>query len=293
METKETRMGITEMTLAMAMAGSIGVFVLESGQSAFNVAFYRCLFGTLALVLYCGYRRQFRRDYLALKPLALIMLGGVCLVYNWALLFAAYKFTSIAIATIVYHINPFIIMLLGVVLFRDAIEKHQIIWTLLAFIGLLFVIGIPTELSGNYMLGIIFTLLATTLYSFTVVLAKWLQAIAPEFIALVQVAVGILLLYPLTSLAEVPATGNHWFYLIGLGVLHTCVQYALLYSAFQRLPMALIAILSFIYPVVAVILDYLIYDHVLALVQWLGIGAITVATLGVKLHWRWSFECRN
>ncbi|MBI3451292.1 MAG: EamA family transporter [Rhodospirillales bacterium] len=275
-----------KMIAAMAIAGSVGVFVLESGQSAFNVAFYRCVFGALSLGLLCIFSGKLKREYFTMRSLRVISIGGAFLVYNWALLFKAYSLTSISIATIVYHVNPFIILFLGLIFFRDRFDFGKLVWTLVAFVGLISVVGIPDVLVGDHMLGIGLTLAATTLYSFTVVFAKWLKEIPSEFIAFIQVSVGAVLLLPFTNLGDVPASGFHWYYLIGLGVLHTCIEYALLYSAFQKLSMALIAILSFIYPVVAVLLDYLFYGRVLEVSQWAGIAAIVIATLGVKLEWQ-------
>ena len=41
--------GRLEMIAAMALSGTIGYFVVESGQSVWNVVFFRCLFGGLSL----------------------------------------------------------------------------------------------------------------------------------------------------------------------------------------------------------------------------------------------------
>jgi hypothetical protein len=42
--------GITEMTLAMVISGTIGWFVLMSGRPVLDVVFWRCVFGALALL---------------------------------------------------------------------------------------------------------------------------------------------------------------------------------------------------------------------------------------------------
>ena len=46
--------GILDMTVAMVLSGTIGWFVLQSGQSPANVVFLRCLIGApiLALLAY-------------------------------------------------------------------------------------------------------------------------------------------------------------------------------------------------------------------------------------------------
>lgn len=279
------RIGVVEMAVAMAIAGSIGVFALESEQPPFTVVFYRCLFGALALGIYCLTRGLFRRGDYSVRNLGLICLGGAFLVYNWVLMFEALRLSSISIVTIVYHVNPFIILLLGVVFFAERIDRHKLGWTTFAFAGLLCVVGLPEAMEGDYVRGIVFTLLATTLYSFTIVLSKWVKGVPPAVIAFIQVSLGVFLALPFVDFAGVPA-GQEWFFLISLGILHTGVEYVLLYSAFQKLSMALIAILSFIYPVVAIALDYLVYGQVLSLEQMTGVVMIALATLGVRLEWK-------
>ncbi len=287
-----TGSGVVEMALAMAIAGSIGVFAVESGQPAFTVVFYRCLFGALSLGIYCCWRGLFRQVHYSFRNLALISVGGAFLVYNWVLMFEALNLTSISIVTVVYHVNPFIILALGAVFFSERLDRHKLGWTSLAFAGLMAVIGIPDAMAGDYLRGIAFTLLATTLYAFTIVFSKWVKGVPPAFIAFQQVSIGVLLVLPFVDFGRIPA-GRDWFFLISLGVLHTGVEYVLLYAAFQKLSMALIAILSFVYPVVAVLLDYLVYGHLLSWEQLLGVALIALATLGVRLGWKLPWPGRR
>ncbi|RSR53464.1 EamA/RhaT family transporter, partial [Acinetobacter baumannii] len=37
------KVGTLEMVVAMLLSGSIGLFVIKSGQSPFNIVFFRCL----------------------------------------------------------------------------------------------------------------------------------------------------------------------------------------------------------------------------------------------------------
>ena len=43
---------------------------------------------------------------------------------------------------------------------------------------------------------------------------------------------------------------------------------------------------AFVYPLVTLLLDYLIYGHRLAPVQLAGLALIVAGTLGVNLKWR-------
>jgi drug/metabolite transporter (DMT)-like permease len=62
-------------------------------------------------------------------------------------------------------------------------------------------------------------------------------------------------------------------------------MYILLYGAIQKLPTHLTGALSFIYPVVAILVDYLAFDHRLQPLQLLGIAAILLAAAGMTLGW--------
>jgi len=96
------------MTLAMVILGTIGWFIIQSGQSVLNVVFWRCIFGAATLLVVCAALGLFRKR-LSLRFVLIAALGGVAIVLNWLLLFNAYTRASISIATAVYNTQPFIL----------------------------------------------------------------------------------------------------------------------------------------------------------------------------------------
>ncbi len=58
-------------------------------------------------------------------------------------------------------------------------------------------------------------------------------------------------------------------------------MYQLLYSAIQKLPTPVTGSLSFIYPLVAMVVDYLVFHHALSAVQLLGGMLILFAAAGI------------
>lgn len=62
-------------------------------------------------------------------------------------------------------------------------------------------------------------------------------------------------------------------------------MYQLLYSAIQKLPTPITGSLSFIYPLVAMGVDYLVFHHALTPVQWCGGMLILFAAAGNNLGW--------
>ncbi len=92
------------------------------------------------------------------------------------------------------------------------------------------------------------------------------------------------MLLPLVHAPEFSASFP-WRYLLILGVVHTGIMYQLLYSAIQKLPTPITGSLSFIYPLVAMGVDYLVFHHALTPVQWCGGMLILFAAAGNNLGW--------
>jgi len=278
--------GTAQLTTAMVLSGTLGVFVVESGASPFNVVFFRVLFGALALGGYVLARGWLRDHGFTPRTLGLAVLGGVFIVFNWVLLFSSYRNTSISVATVVYHTQPFYVVLLGALLFRERLTAAKVGWVAVAFAGLILVSGItPGDLTGGgtYILGVGQALLAALLYGLSTLVTKRITGVRPHLIALVQVVVGIPLLLPFADFGAMRGEGAGWGWLAGLGVIHTGLMYVLMYAAYAKLPTSKIAVLAFVYPAVAMVMDWAVYGHHIGLVQALGIPLIVTASLKVTL----------
>lgn len=289
-QNKNQRVGTIEMSIAMLLSGSIGLFVIKSGQSPENVVFYRCLIASLCLLPICFFAGYFQKKYFTLKFLTMMVISGALIILNWVFLFSAFPKTSISLATIVYHVNPFIIMYLGVLFLHEKLTKSAIFWTVLAFLGLIIIIGLDrTTFSFDGLLGLGLVLFATTIYSISVLITKKIVEIPPLLIVFVQTLTGTVLMLPF-ALLKLDINGYQWFYLIGLGVFHTALLYFLMYSAIKKIPLNNVAILSFIYPISTVIFDYFFFNHLLTGTQILGGLLILLSVLGVKLNWTFNFK---
>ncbi|EOD8968391.1 DMT family transporter [Klebsiella quasipneumoniae] len=276
--------GVWQMSLAMIISGSIGAFVLLSGLPVIDVVFWRCLIGALTLLLFIVLSRQpFSR--LTRFTLALAVLGGIALVINWLLLFAAYSRISIGMATVVYNTQPFMLVLMGMVL-GERVSAVKWGWLLLAFGGV--VILLSSELApahgDSLATGVLLALGAAFFYALTAIIARKLHPLPAQHIAFIQVLVGVAMLLPLVQMPAFSASFP-WRYLLILGVVHTGIMYQLLYSAIQKLPTPITGSLSFIYPLVAMGVDYLVFHHALTPVQWCGGMLILFAAAGNNLGW--------
>lgn len=284
---KTLKRGSLEMIAAMLISGTIGWFVLVSGQSVVDVVFWRCVVGGAMLLLVCRALGLLRAELLGRRVLTLAVVSGVAIVGNWLLLFASYSKASIAISTAVYNVQPFMLVGLGALFLGERITLVKLAWLVVAFLGMLAIVSAhgDTGASGeNYLLGIALALGAALLYALAALIVKRLSGTPPHLIALIQLLTGILMLAPLAGY-QLPERPQAWASLVTLGILHTGVMYMLLYSAIQKLPTALTGALSFVYPIAAIIVDWLAFDHRLGALQWLGVAAILLAAAGMQQGW--------
>lgn len=291
----DTRNAVLQLVFAECLIGSVGVFVHESHQDAITAVFYRCLFGGLFLLgwgLAKGYLRGLWHERALLRG---AVLSGVLLVLNWVAFFAGMARSSIGVATLVYQCFPFVMLILATLLQGERTQPADLAWTVLGFVGVICTCD-PVRLfrhtEPNYLIGVGLSFLAAVLCGVSLLMSRQVGKERPFALAMIQCWVGVAMLAGFSS-RSVFHMGFHWAWLLGLGVIHSGIVYVLFYSTYPRLSVVTIAVVSFIYPLVAVLLDYLLYGHRLVLIQMAGIALIVLGTLGVNLKWRPSFAWRT
>ncbi|MBR7551145.1 EamA family transporter, partial [Mycobacterium tuberculosis] len=105
-------------------------------------------FGALTLLGVCTALGLLRPNVISLKLFGLAVLGGSAIVLNWVLLFAAYSRASIALATTVYNVQPFMLVVLGALIFKEKLTFTKLFWLAVAFAGMLLIV--QAKPGGNY-----------------------------------------------------------------------------------------------------------------------------------------------
>jgi len=275
---------------AMLMLATLGIFIHEAGLDAVTTVFFRCLFAAIALALYCAYKGMFIAANLSRKNLGLAVFGGVLMVVNWVTFFAAIQRIGISVTTIVFHVQPFIVLLLGAVFCQEKIAANKLACICLGFAGLVLACGLQVsgvQMSGQYLTGLLLTLTGACAYAGVTLTTRAMRNMPPHLIALIHCLVGLVLL---AGLITIPVDGikvQQWAWLLGLGLLPTALAYVLIYGALPNMPTSAIAVLTFIYPAMAVGVDYLVYGQRISLLQMAGLVLIVLASLGVNLNWSW------
>lgn len=282
--------GLVMMVAGGLILGSIGVFVHESGAHPLTAVLFRCAFGALALGVYALATRQVAALRLTPAVMPAALATGVLMVLNWALFFAAIQQTTIAIATVVFHVQPFWVMALGVLLLKERSSRLGWFAVAVALLGLAMATGLfersPEAFDRRFLLGIACALGASLCYAVVTLVAKTQRQISALGLSMWQCAVGTVALCWWPFVAGLPAGGQAWLWLAGLGVIHTALAYVLLYGGMRRLSANRIAILQFVYPVAAILFDMIIYGRMLSMVQGLGVVLMGLAVWAAGLSRR-------
>jgi drug/metabolite transporter (DMT)-like permease len=277
-----------QLGLALAVSGTVGAFVVEAGTDPMTTVFWRCTFGAIFLALWNVAAGHLRGQGIGRRNLVLATAAGALLALCWACLFAGFHMTSIATATIVFQSYPFMLVLAGWLVWRERITLEQMAWIVLAFAGVTLASGalaVPAFTGGQWFSGIGLTLLAAASYAGVTVLVRAIRGQRAEVTMMIQAAVGAALLSFTADFRRTIALAS-WGWLVGLGVIHSGLVMVAMYSTYPLLPTRRIAVLNFVYPAVAILLDWLAYRHPLTLPQVAGVVLIVLATLGANLGWR-------
>jgi drug/metabolite transporter (DMT)-like permease len=267
------------------LLGTVGLFVEEAAQPPATTVWFRCVFGLAALLAWGAATGRWREVAgLRGRGLVAVAAAGVLMVANWGLFFAAIPLCSIAVSTVVFHLQPFWLLAMGALWLRERVTRVQWAAAGAALAGLALASGLADHGAdwwagrSGYALGLALSLGGSLLYAAAALIARSEGERVGSFaLSVGQCAVGTLALAAWPLAHGLPAWGASWAWLAGLGVLHTGLAYVLLYAGMARLPTGRIAVLQFVYPVTAVLLDWAVYGRALSALQLAGVALIGAA----------------
>ena len=274
---------------AMAIWGTIGLFVRAISVSSAELALYRAV---IAAILLSGYFliSKTRIDLKKIgKELPLLLLSGMAMGVNWILLFEAYKYTTVSVATLSYYFAPVIVTVVCPILFKEKMGKLQWLCFGMSTLGLALITGLGDLSAGSsHLVGIAFGLGAAVLYASVMLLNKCIKGVTGLQRTYLQFLAAMVILLPYVlctggfTLGTLDDMG--WVNLLFVGCVHTCLAYCLYFPSLKELPGQETAILSYIDPLLACVLSVALLGENMTPVQLLGGALILGFTLLNELH---------
>lgn len=167
-----------EIIGSMAAFGTIGAFVRHIPLPSGELALYRALIAAGAIFLWqlCSGQGTGIKD--AKAELHLLILSGAAIGINWILFFEAYRYTTVAMATLSYYFAPVIVTVASPFLFKEKLTARQVFCFIMSTLGLVLVIGVSRGGSSSDLIGILFGLGAAVFYASVVLLNKSIRHVS-------------------------------------------------------------------------------------------------------------------
>ncbi|MBQ4581980.1 MAG: EamA family transporter [Oscillospiraceae bacterium] len=266
------------LVTAMTVFGTLGLFVRNIPVSSGELALYRAVLAALLLAaffLVTGQKIPFAKIK---KEVPLLLASGVAMGINWILLFEAYKYTTVSAATLSYYFAPVIVTVVCPLLFKEKLTGRQILCFIMSTVGLVLITGIGDMGGGQDLIGILFGLGAAVFYAAVVLLNKFIKNVEGIHRTFLQFLAAIVILIPYvlstSGITLGSLSGKGWINLLIVGLVHTGVTYCLYFSSLKELPGQKAAILSYIDPLVAVLISVTVLGESMTL--WQAVGGLLI-----------------
>jgi len=284
---KLQRKSMVSLIISMILFGTIGLFVSNISLSSSVIALMRAVGGFLFLLSVVFIKRERLAITAIGKNLLWLCLSGTFLGFNWILLFEAYRYTSVAVATLCYYMAPIFVVIASPFILKEKLSAQKVICIGVSLIGMVLISGIfPQGIQElTELTGILLGLSAAALYASITLLNKKMVGLPAYDRTLFQLGFSgvIMLLYCLlttdifAALSGLDMTG--WLLLTIVVIVHTGISYYLYFGSLSNLPAQSIAMISYIDPVVAIICSVVIMLQIPTLGE--GIGAILILCAAV------------
>ena len=219
------------------------------------------------------------------RALAFATLRALLLMVSTYAFVSGIEVMPIADALAIVFVEPFILLILGSLIFGDQVGPRRIAACAVGFFGAMLVIQPSLAVFGYVALWPLVTAFLFAFYMLvTRAMSAWMHPVTMQFHTSWT---GLLLCLPVMILADgsgirgldpIWPDGWNWLWLFGVGfwaaVSHMSMTYALKYA-----PSATLAPLHYSEIVMAVILGYLIFDDFPNAMTWAGIAVIVASGL--------------
>lgn len=281
--------GKGKILTSMAIFGTVGIFVRFIPMASAGIAFCRGVLGCiflLALMALTGKKpnlEDMKRNGWILA------ISGAAIGINWILLFEAYRYTTVAIATICYYLAPAFVTL-GSPLVGEKLSGKKLVAIGVAMVGMVFVSGVLQGNQKSSFLGVVLGVGAAVFYASVILMNKKLSPIGAYDKTLCQLGAASLVVVPYILIVGGMDFGGmstlSWVMLSILGIVHTGIAYALYFGGIRDVNAQTAAILSYLDPVLSILLSALILREQLDVFSIIGAVLILGSTLYSELPGR-------
>lgn len=206
---------------------------------------------------------------------------GALLAFHWVAFFYSLTTTTVAIALVLVYLAPVGMATLAPVVLGEPLRAGAAAALGVALVGVILVAR-PGE--GATVEGVVAGLVAAASFAGLVLAGKPIaQQIGPLRLATLETSVAALLMLP-WAVTALPEAGQWWWQLTILGVVLTGIAGFVYWRSVTALPVATVAVLSYMEPASAVVWAALFLGETGDGVTWLGVVLVLIA--GAAAGWQ-------
>ncbi len=225
-----------------------------------------------------------------------LVIAGLFQCINWVLMFEAFRYTTIAVASLCYYMQPIFLMFSAPFFFREKLPLKKILCIFIAFFGMILVTDLyafsdifagtgsaaGSAIPAHYK-GVLLALLSAVMYTGNIIVnKKFKEDINPIDSTCAQILFAGIILVPYVMLTTERSSlvfdTRSVILLLILSVVHTGIAYIVYYASARRLKAQTIAVLSYIDPVESVLLSVFFLKEPMTLTTFIGAVLILGAT---------------
>ena len=280
------------MAASMAIFGTVGIFIKKLPFPSAVIALGRGIIGSVFLLLTAVLTKKPLDTTAIKKNLKLLILSGIAIGVNWIMLFESYKYIPVSTATLCYYLSPVFVTLASPIVLKEKLTGLKLACVGAALFGMALISGVFQGNAGanNQFMGILLGCGAAVLYASVVLINKFIKDIPANDCTVMQLGTVAVVLLPYVLLTENVGTidwnPSYLALLVLVGIVHTGIAYKLYFSAVPYVEGQTIALLSYIDPVITIILSAVVLGEPLTIYSIAGailiLGSTAVGELVAK-----------
>ena len=281
--------GKLKILISMTIFGTVGIFVRFIPMASAAIAFCRGVLGCVFLLILMALTGKKPNLADIRRNGWILAISGAAIGINWILLFESYRYTTVAIATICYYLAPAFVTL-GSPLVGETLSVKKLSCIGVALIGMVFVSGVLQGNQSGSLLGVALGVGAAVFYASVILMNKKLSGIGAYDKTLCQLGAASVVVAPYILIAGgmdfSAMTTFSWVMLSILGIVHTGFAYALYFGGIRDVNAQTAAILSYLDPVLSILLSAWILREQLDVFSVIGAALILGSALYSELPGR-------
>ena len=273
----------------MAIFGTVGIFIKNIPFPSAVIALGRGIIGSVFLLLSAVVSKKALDVPAIKKNLKLLILSGIAIGVNWILLFESYKYIPVSTATLCYYLSPVFVTLASPVVLKEKLTGTKLACVGAALLGMVLISGVlqGDAAAGGQFTGILLACGAAVLYATVVLLNKFIKDIPANDCTVMQLGTVAVVLLPYVLLTEnlgaIAWNPANVAMLVFVGILHTGIAYKLYFGAVPYVEGQTIALISYVDPVITIILSAIVLGEPLTVYSIAGAVLILGSTMAGEL----------